>query len=259
MAADGTAVLWPAAGAGCWVGRPGMSALAAWLAARLPTPPLLQRHVAYLRLAPDGWHVSHLDAALVPPGTVMPAGGEQTGPFDAVLLALPAPQAALLLAAIGHDFADRLARVVMAPCWALMASFEKPVAAPDCQRPEDGALAWVARDSARPDHAPRPECWVAHATPNWSRTWLERPEAEVSAALLAAFRTLTGAFAAPRHAAVHRWRHALTEVALGEVCLWDPAARLGVCGDWCLGARVEAAWRSGHALAAHVSAEGAPG
>jgi renalase len=52
----------------------------------------------------------------------------------------------------------------------------------------------------------------------------------------------------------HRWRYALVETPLGQACLWDDAARLGVCGDWCLGGRIEAAHDSGTALARAVLA-----
>lgn len=35
------------------------------------------------------------------------------------------------------------------------------------------------------------------------------------------------------------------ERAIGEPCLWDTDARVGACGDWCLGGRVDAAFDSG--------------
>jgi renalase len=38
----------------------------------------------------------------------------------------------------------------------------------------------------------------------------------------------------------------------GEDCLWDCVERLGACGDWCVGGRVEAAFLSGVALAGRV-------
>ena len=41
--------------------------------------------------------------------------------------------------------------------------------------------------------------------------------------------------------------------AQGSISLWDPAARLGVCGDFLLGPRVEAAWLSGTHLAAAIA------
>lgn len=248
----GAAAPWPAAGEARWVGVPGMSAIPGRLAAALPAPVLARRHVAHLHASPEGWRVRHLDAAAARPGAVGDAGGDLSEPFDAVLLALPAPQAEPLLRALGHRFADDLAGVAMAPCWALMAAFAGPSDAPDIARPAAGPLGWVARGNSRPGRAGGPECWVAHARPDWSRAHLERPAEEVSGLLLDAFRGQTGARAAPLHAAAHRWRHALTETPLGRPCLWDAAARIGVCGDWCLDARVEAARESGIALAEAV-------
>jgi predicted NAD/FAD-dependent oxidoreductase len=52
----------------------------------------------------------------------------------------------------------------------------------------------------------------------------------------------------------HRWRYALTEKPLGEPCLWDEGLQLAVCGDWCLGARVESAFLSGSAAAGRINA-----
>ncbi len=282
MSSAGDAAPWSAAGAGRWSGTPGMSALARHME-RLGAGTIhAQRHIAFLARTPAGWTVRHLDAdpsgpfytvakpgesiadflirgyqeveAAVPrPGLVTDEGGEVAGPYDAVLLALPAPQAAALLAAVPHRFAGDAARAGMAPCWALMAAFAEPTGAPDLPQP-GGALAWIARDSSRPGRAPAPECWVAHATAAWSRTHLEDDPAGIKPLLLHEFARATGIQAAPAYAAVHRWRYALADAPLGVPALWDPDAMLGVCGDWCLGARVEDAFTSGHALAAMATA-----
>jgi len=45
----------------------------------------------------------------------------------------------------------------------------------------------------------------------------------------------------------HCWRYAQSGT-LGEDCLWDAAAGIGVCSDWLIGPRI-AAWLSGAALA----------
>jgi len=87
---------------------------------------------------------------------------------------------------------------------------------------------------------------------DWSRTHLEDDAATVQAALLREFETATGIRQAPAYAAVHRWRYALADAPLGVPALWDADAGLGMCGDWCLGARVEDAFTSGRALAAMV-------
>ncbi len=231
-----------------WVGLPGMSALAE-AAARSGVGTLLPlRQVTFIERASAGWLVHHQDARAVRPGTIG-RSGEPAGPFDRVVLALPAPQAAPLLAASGHEFAVPVAAVVMDPCWAVMLAYVERQPGAD-MRTLDGPLCWIARDSSRPGRPGSPDCWVAHGSAAWSAARLEREPDAVLADLHAAFSVATGIEAAPIHRAAHRWRYARTQRPLGQACLSDPAAGLVVCGDWCLGGRVEAAFDSGRAAAA---------
>ena len=57
---------------------------------------------------------------------------------------------------------------------------------------------------------------------------------------------------APLAATAHRWRYADTEPALMQGSWWDAQMRLGLCGDWLHGGKVEGAWLSGRALAQQV-------
>ena len=252
MAASGDAALWPASGDGHWCGVPGMSALARHMERRGVGTVRTGRHAAFLHRQLNGWMVRHMDADATPPGLVSDCDGELAGPFDRVAVAIPAPQAAGLLRP--HGFANEAARASMTPCWAMMLAFPEAAAAPDVIRLDSGPLRWITRDSSRPGRAALPECWVAHAGPEWSREHLEDPADAVLATLQDAFRTATGIEATPSYAAVHRWRYALAEWPLGVPALWDAAAGLGVCGDWCLGARIEAAFLSGQALG-HMMAD----
>ena len=52
----------------------------------------------------------------------------------------------------------------------------------------------------------------------------------------------------PVFSVAHRWRYALVDKAIGAPFVWDSARRLGACGDWCLGPKVEFAFQSGDAL-----------
>ena len=237
-----------------WIGTPGMSAIPHAIAERLMADGCKissNQHVAWITA---DRRLRLLPAAETKPGTVIDAGGTLSDPFDAVLLAIPSPQAAPLLDALGHPFGAAVTGARYAPCWALMLHFATKSAAADILRPETSPIAWGARDSSRPG---RPmmtgESWVLHASAAWSRAHLERSAAEVSAAMLAEFRALTGQTANPAEIRAHRWRYALVETALGVPCLWDHAARIGVCGDFCLGARVEAAFDSGRALAQEIT------
>jgi len=201
--------------------------------------------VASLRRDAGGWTVC--DAA-------GPVDTPANGSFGAVILAVPAPQAIPVAASAGVDFPE-LAGVRYAPCWALMAGFAAPAGiAGDRIRAERADLSWIARDASKPGRGVAVDTVVAHASPDWSRRHLELAAEDVRARMLALLAAATGNAAAPVFAAAHRWRYALVEQAAGSSFLWDAQARIGACGDWCLGPRVEAAFDSGEALAAAVAA-----
>jgi renalase len=223
-----------------FVGTPGMSAIGRQLAGGLSLQ--LQTRIAAVAAAVAGGWQLRVD------------GGAAIGPFDAVAVAAPAPQAAPLLAA-APALAARVARVDMAPCIAALAAFAKPVAcAADGVFVKGPALAWAARNGSKPGR-PVEECWVLHGTATWSRTVLEDEPAAAARRLLEDLATaLGGSLPALLHCDAHRWRHALPETPIGEACLWDPDLRLGACGDWCLEGRVEGAFDSGRRLAQRMSA-----
>lgn len=189
---------------------------------------------------------------------VMTEQPEAEEPFDAVVLAIPAPQAAELLGGAGDEaaraLAGALAAVEMAPCWALMAAFEEALAGPEALRPKEGAIAWAARNGGKSGRGGNLETWTVHATPEWSRAHLEGQPEAIEAELFAAFAAaLPARPPAPAWLSTHRWRYAFVERALGAPFLLDAEAGLGLCGDWCLGPRVEAAWISGDALGAALA------
>lgn len=231
------------------VGVPRMSAIPRALAQGLDL--LVAREVVGLLGEPGAWRLRHVPAAAAQRGQVPANAVMEEGPFEAVVLAVPAPQAAKLLSGPAPHLGALLAEVVMAPCWTLMAAFPEPLPLPDTMRLAGGPIGWAARDSSKPGRNADHECWVVQAGPEWSRTHLELPAADAAAALLAAFAALAGGdLPKPRHAAAHRWRYALVETPLGAPCLWDPALGLGAAGDWCTAARAEAAVDSGAAMAA---------
>ncbi len=250
----GSVAPWPEAsrGAVAWVGVPGMSAVTGAMAERITGAGgeiLTERHVSWLHR--EG-RLRHVPAAEARPGSTIDAGGDLSEPFDAVLLAVPAPQAMVLLETISHAFSSRLDAVRMAPCWAVMATFADPVLAADTLRPADHKLSWIARENSRPSRATLPDAWTLHASAAWSRAHLEDSPSDVAQALLGDFQALTGSSEPPLSIAAHRWRYAQVETPLGEPCLWDASTRIGLCGDWCDGPRIEAAYDSGVALARAV-------
>lgn len=234
----GVAARWPAAGADAWVGTPGMNAPIRAMVADLD----LRWNVRAERLCRDGalWRVE---------------AGEEVFCAGTVLVAVPAEQAAVLLADAAPDFAARAAAVTSAPCWAVMAGFAEPLPLADTFRADTGPVSWAARNSAKPGRSGA-EAWVIHASPARSRELVDLPKDEVAAILLADFFAATGAPpAATVHLDAHRWLYAQPEAREGEGPLYDPALRIGIASDWLHSPRVEGAWLSGRALADAVRQE----
>lgn len=234
-AAAGTAKAWDSAkGRERFVGMPVMNALADHFAGGAEVE--LGTEVTSLRAAPEGWCVAT-------------AEGEEI--FATVVLAVPAPQAARLLG--DHPLVEQLDAVEMAPCLTLMAAFEPGPPAPFPSREDpDAELAWVAHDGGKPGREAA-ATWVAHAGEDWSRAHLEADKDEIARLMLPLLCEAIGR--RPEEARLlrgHRWRYARVTAPLGAPCLADHSGTLLLGGDWCLGARVEAAWQSGIALAERV-------
>ena len=159
------------------------------------------------------------------------------------MLAVPAPAALPLLGdAAPAGWRAMLERVAIAPCWSLMAAFAEPLeGAPESLRPAAGPLVWIASQAGKPGRGPA-HSWIAHARPEWSPA-----SAEDAAALLleAVTKALGRALPPPVALEAWRWPYALVERPLGRDFLLDRDRGLGICGDWCLGPRVEAAFLSG--------------
>lgn len=180
------------------------------------------------------------------------------GGFDEVVLAMPHSQAQDLLraSAVLPGAVKRLDAVTTTPCWTLMVAFPHamqpglPHLGPhwNAARSEHHRLRWLARESSKPGRGPI-ERWTAQASADWSAEHLEDDPERVAAKLLRAFAEITGIHATPTHVQVHRWRFAQTTQPLGQPFLRDADLGVSLCGDWCLGHRVEDAFLSGLTLA----------
>lgn len=245
-AAAGIVAPWPAAGADAFVGVPGMNAPVRALAAGHDVI-WSARAEALVRTA-AGWRVTG------------DAGGAALDlAADAVLVAVPAEQQAALVGPHDPALAAPAMASRSAPCWTVMAAFAAPVAAPDSWRGggAGAVIGWAARNSAKPGRT-GPEAFVIQASPEWSVAHLEEPAETVAATLIDAFGMAIGtALPAPAYVTAHRWRYAMAArpPEPGPAALWNPALRIGVCGDWLVGPRVESAYVSGRALAALIGGD----
>ena len=141
----------------------------------------------------------------------------------------------------------------MKPCWAGLVAFDKPLGINfDGLFVQNSSLSWIARNSSKPGRDSQ-DTWVIHGSPVWSQENLESDKASIARQLLTAFFEATGlAPVEPVYLQAHRWRYALAENPLSDMCLWDADSQIGVSGDWCANSRVEGAFLSGAAIAGRV-------
>ena len=235
-----------------WVAVPGMAALAQHWAEPLAHAGRLHLGTRVQQLAPGGkagarWQV-HVQG---------PAGEHAAhAKFDAVLCALPWPSLRdqLLIQEHANALPAALETVALAPCWTLMLAFPQATQ-PAALGPQWNAarsthhrIAWLARETSKPQRR-GVERWTVQASSDWSLEHARDTPERVSAKLLKAFGEVTGIRATPGHTQVTFWPHARTSAPLGRSHVWMPASGIGLCGDWCLGQRVEDAFVSGLELA----------
>jgi predicted NAD/FAD-dependent oxidoreductase len=160
----------------------------------------------------------------------------------------------------GLPLLRKIGKVSVAPCWTLMLAFPQAVQPGllalgpqwNAARSTHHRIAWLARESSKPGRGGI-ERWTVQASAQWSADHLQDDEARVQAKLLKAFTEVTGIHAEPAHVDTKRWLYAQTTQPLGESHLWDAQTGLGLCGDWCLGHRVEEAFVSGLELALSIA------
>jgi predicted NAD/FAD-dependent oxidoreductase len=218
-----------------YVGVPSMRALCEHLArGLLVTQKALIERINYLE---PGWS---LECA---------AGSTQKTRYDALVLSLPPKQTAdLLLRSNDNEILqERCRKIDMAPCWAMLCKFQKRLPIDyDGIFVKNSLISWLARDSSKPGRI-KNECWVIHASPNWSELHLEEDSTLLGELLLEEFFRLTGvAPVLPVLQICHRWRYALPrERLVSTESFVSTQPGLYLCGDWLKAPRIEGAFLSG--------------
>ena len=233
-----------------WVATPGMNALLRAWAAPLTQANNLVLQTRVNAIEPDALNKNQWQ--------LRTTGAEDSthvySGFDAVVVAIPSPQAQTLLATApqASQMLEKIAQVTVAPSWTLMLAFPQAMQ-PKLQtlgpqwnaaRSTHHRIAWLARENSKPGRGAI-ERWTVQASAEWSQEHINDDDVRVQAKLAKAFAEVTGIHAEPAHTDLHRWLYAKTVQPLGRSHVWDAATGIGVCGDWCLGSRVENAFVSG--------------
>lgn len=222
---------WPSAGLHAWVGTPTMNA---------PLKDLARG---------QDIHFATPITAITRQGATWTVHSEKQrfDPFGAVILAIPAEQAAPFLSLHDFEMARAAMSVASRPVWSAMFVFPQRIGAlPDFLR-GPSPIVNAVRNNARPGRS-EAEHWIVQADWSWSDKHLAEDSKTVSAALLAILQDIAGqVLPEPLLSNAQRWRFAQPSGSeIGH--LWNGAIGLGACGDWLTHGFVEHAWQSGSAL-----------
>ena len=175
------------------------------------------------------------------------------GSWDLVVVTAPAPQTYALVHNV-CEIANQVKKAQMEPCWVAAVQLSVPLStATEVMIDPAPGLRRIVANSAKAGRNNN-GVYLVQATADWSREHLEESPAEVGTRLRKLFLSLLPAAADCDLLLTHRWRYGFTEQALNQACLWSSKLSLGLCGDWCLGRRVEDAWHSGHEIATRILA-----
>ncbi len=249
-----------------YIAPAGMSAIAKFLT------PNLDLRLNHLVTSPT-LHADHWECAIAQEPSIF---------AKAIVLAIPAPQAAALMSSSAalrtadyreleyQEFMGQLASVDFFPSLSVMAGYSRDRAAawqqdyPQIRAitfPNDPVVSWLGFDSSK--HAPSmlstPEdtepVFVLQSSAAFATLHLDTADLQPAAAQMLA--QVAQRFApwleTPTWMQIHRWRYAFARSPLSTAYLAAPTSLPLICGgDWCGGRKIEDAYRSGRAIAEHL-------
>jgi len=171
------------------------------------------------------------------------------GSFDQVILAVPAAIAVKLLP--NHFYArQHIQSINMLSCYALMLGLHQTIKLPwQVALVRNSPLSWISLNHTKPQRQPACSI-VALAANRWADQQAHLQREEIKTIMLTTLCSIIGDIETKiDHIDLHHWPYANIGKQNGPKAFWDKALQLGVCGDWCIQGRVEAAFLSAMYLA----------
>ena len=220
-----------------YVGTPNMTAPGKFLAKNLSIQ--LNQTIDQIAIKKGKWSLHSIE------------GGDIQKKFDWLVLALPAPQALALTQQMDLKIKGWVSNANMQGCWTVIVSPNQNLNTDfDAAFVNNEIISWISRNNSKPNRIGR-EVWIIHANPQWSQEWIELDRDAAAKLILDCAKKLGLDFGNPK-VSIHRWRYASGHVNPASGPIINQDLRLGFCGDWLRGGRVEGAWLSGYELASQI-------
>ena len=181
--------------------------------------------------------------------------GNTVGDYDWIISTVPAEQATDLLPS-SLTLYPKVNSVKMEGCFSLMLGFDRALPLEfDAALVRGEDVSWISVNSSKPDRTGG-FCLLVHSTNSWADEHSNNDRDEVMDYLCQQTSLIIGHDVRKAdHKAIHKWRYANAKSQTADTHFIDTAENIGVCGDWCIQGRVEAAFTSGLDLANKVLVE----
>ncbi len=220
-----------------YVGIPGMNELCKIQAGTVPC--LFGTRVMRAGFEKDRWSLTIQD-------------GSETELVDALVLTVPAAQAAELMA--DHaEYASELSHVRVRSTWVAVIKLERFLNT-DFEEIlfEGGPLKKAIRNRTKPMREGA-DTWILYGDATWSKENLENTPAQASAVLLEQFQRALGSVGPLCGDVVgHRWRYAQALESEHFAPVMSDSRMFLATGSYCFGSSVEGAWMAGQHAAREI-------
>ena len=184
---------------------------------------------------------------------------------SSVIVAIPAPQAVMLLETLAENlldnkFLEKLRSVEYYPAITVMAGYADSSQQPEWKAitfKDNPVLGWIGLDSSKRKNPVQPH-FVIHSSADFAEKYFESELQQVGQQILANAASDVNLqwLKNPQWMQVHRWRYAFPKTPLQQTCLpAETSSSLVCCGDWCGGNLIEAAMHSGIAAAEYINSK----
>lgn len=183
--------------------------------------------------------------------------GNSLGKYDWIFSAIPAEQAFDLLPK-NFEHIEKVEETKMSSCFSLMLALNKKLDLGwDAAVVKNSIISWATFCSSKPDRKITKDksgnevyCYLITARNKWSEAHIDDDILDVTTSLKEEAQKLMN-FNDDNilHQDIQKWRYANISKNSGDQSLIDNKNKIGVCGDWLIQGRVEAAFLSANDLA----------
>ena len=171
------------------------------------------------------------------------------GPFDWLIIAIPAEQANDLLP---KNLSPKitLQDVKMQPCFTLMLGYENESFFDwDAAFVSDSILSWVSVNSSKPNRG-KPLTIIVMSTNEWADENSFQPDPVIIREMLNELTKISSkTLKKASFIKLKRWKYANARRQEQALEIIDYSSNLALCGDWCISGRIESAFMSSLNLA----------